>query len=99
MKVLDGPIRSVEGGVEIDVQVVPRASRDAVVGRVGDRIKVSITAPPVDGRANDAIVELFATKVGAAKRDIVLVRGATAKRKTIRIAGITAEQVAHALEL
>ena len=99
MNVGNGPIRSVDGGVEIDVQVMPRASREAVVGLVGERIKVSITEPPVDGRANEAIVELLARKVGVAKRDVALVHGTTGKRKTIRIAGITAEQVAHALGL
>lgn len=85
--------------VEIDVQVVPRASRSRVVGVHGDRLRVQLAAPPVDGAANEALVDLFADLLGLARSQVVLVRGATGKRKTLRVVGVDAPTVAARLSL
>ena len=86
--------RSAAGGgggtsrdLTIDVQVVPRASRAAVGGRVGERLRVAVTAPPVDGAANEAVVQALADAFGVRPRDVTIVRGETGKRKTVRVAG------------
>jgi len=71
----------------IDIQVVPRASRAAVGGRVGERLRVAVTAPPVDGAANAAVVEALADAFGVRPRDVTILRGQTGKRKTVRVAG------------
>jgi uncharacterized protein (TIGR00251 family) len=74
----------------IDVLVVPRASRAAVGPMVGDRLRVAVSAPPVDGAANAAVVEVLAEAFGVRRRDVTIVRGERGRRKTVRIEGATA---------
>ncbi|MSP60299.1 MAG: DUF167 domain-containing protein [Myxococcales bacterium] len=79
-----------EGGViTFDVQVVPRASRDRIGPPLGDRIKVQLCAPPVDGAANDALRALLARALGVARGKVAIVRGETGRRKTVRVEGAT----------
>ena len=76
-----------DGGITFDVQVVPRASRDRLGPVHGDRLKVQLTAPPVDGAANDALVALVAKSLGRPRGDVAIVRGHTGRKKTVRVAG------------
>ena len=62
-------------GARLELLVQPRASRSRVVGPHGDRLKVQIAAPPVDGAANAAVVALVAAEAGVPKRAVTLVRG------------------------
>ena len=78
-----------DGALVIDVVVQPRASRDAVGPVHGDRLKVSVTAPPVDGEANDAVIRTLAAAFGVPRAAVELVRGQTGRRKTVRIHGGT----------
>ena len=81
-------LREHDGGVAFDVLVQPRASR-AKVGPLHDgRLKVAVTAPPVDGEANAAVVELIAKTLGVAKSAVSVVAGASSRRKTIRVDGV-----------
>ena len=81
-------LREHDGGVTFDVLVQPRASR-AKVGPLHDgRLKVAVTAPPVDGEANAAVVELIAKTLGVAKSAVSVVAGASSRRKTIRVDGV-----------
>jgi uncharacterized protein (TIGR00251 family) len=82
--------------VHVDVQVTPRASRSALAGVHDGRLKVQLDAPPVDGAANEALIALFAKLLKVRKRDVVLVRGASSRLKTLAIAGIS-EQALRAL--
>ncbi len=68
-----------------DIQVVPRASRVAVGPAVGDRLRVAVTAPPVDGAANAAVIEALAAAFGVRRAAVGIVRGETGRRKTVRI--------------
>jgi len=88
-----------EGAVDVEVQVVPRASRSRIVGVHGDRLKIQLAAPPVDGAANQALIELFAKAVGVPRRAVKIVRGESSKRKTLRLSGTTIDGVREALEL
>ncbi len=90
---MERAIRATSGGVELDVTVVPRASRSRVVGTLGDRIKVQLAAPPVDGAANDELVALLAELLDVPSRAITIVRGQTSRRKTVRIEGGDAEAI------
>lgn len=75
------------GSVTVDILVQPRASR-AKIGPVHDgRIKVSVTAPPVDGEANAAVIELFAKQLGVPKSAIEVIAGASSRRKRLRVTG------------
>ena len=81
--------------VTIDILVQPRASR-AKIGPMHDgRIKIAVTAPPVDGEANAAVIELLAKRLGIARGNIEVVAGASSRRKTIRIANVTEQQIAE----
>jgi len=71
-----------DGGLLVDIQVVPRASRTAVGPAVGGRLRVAVTAPPVDGAANAAVIEALAEA-------FAVLRGERGRRKTVRIAGAT----------
>jgi uncharacterized protein (TIGR00251 family) len=82
-------LREVPGGVELDLLVQPRASRTQVLGEHGGRLKVALAAPPVDGEANQALVELLASALGARKADVAVLRGESGRRKTVRVAGAT----------
>lgn len=77
----------------IDVLVQPRASRAKIGPRHDGRIKIAVTAPPVDGEANAAVIELLAKSLGVAKSAVEVIAGASSRRKTIRIDGVTAEQI------
>jgi uncharacterized protein (TIGR00251 family) len=84
--------------ITIEILVQPRASR-AKIGPMHDgRIKVAVTAPPVDGEANAAVIELLARRLGIARGDIAVIAGASSRRKTLRIANITAAQIAELVE-
>jgi len=76
-------------GLLVDVQVVPRASRTAVGPAVGDRLRVAVTSPPVDGAANDAVIDALADAFGVRRSAVEIVRGERGRRKTVRIVGAT----------
>jgi len=84
--------------LEIQVLVQPRASRAKIGPRHDGRIKIAVTAPPVDGEANAAVIELLAKSLGVAKSAIEVTAGASSRRKTLRIAGVTAEQIEALIE-
>jgi hypothetical protein len=69
----------------LQVQLQPRASTDALVGPLGKHLKIRITAPPVDGRANDHLIAYLAKLFGIPKSRVVLEQGKTAKRKVVRV--------------
>jgi uncharacterized protein (TIGR00251 family) len=73
--------------LEIRVKAVPGATRDEVVGALGDRLKVRVAQPPEGGRANEAIRALLAERLGVPLRDVEIVQGATNPQKTVRIRG------------
>ncbi|MHB8742251.1 MAG: DUF167 family protein [Sulfuricaulis sp.] len=69
----------------LQVQIQPRASRDAVVGIIGDCVKIRLTAPPVAGKANEHLIAYMARVFGVPKSNVKLEHGRTAKRKLLRI--------------
>jgi uncharacterized protein (TIGR00251 family) len=79
--------------VLVEVHVVPRAARSAVVGEHDGRLKVALDAPPVDGAANAALIALFARLLGLARRDVRLVRGETSRQKLLALHGASAAAV------
>ena len=82
-------VREHEGAVSFDILVQPRASR-AKVGPVhDDRLKVSVTAPPVDGEANAAVIDLLARQLGVPRGAIEIAAGQTGRRKTVRVRGVS----------
>jgi uncharacterized protein (TIGR00251 family) len=82
-----------DGAMTIDIAVKPRSSREGVGPVQGDRLVVSVNAPPVDGKANEAVVRVLAETFGVPRSAVTIVRGETGRKKTIRIASITAAVV------
>ena len=75
-------------GVLFRVRVAPRASREKITGVHDGALKVALTAPPVDGAANLALVKLLAKRLRVARSDVVIVRGESSRDKTVRVSGI-----------
>ena len=73
----------------LDLHVQPGAKRTEAAGRHGDRVKIRLAAPPVDGAANDELMRFLAEAFGVPKRNVEIVSGATARRKRVRIEGAT----------
>ena len=90
-------ITEVEGGATFAVRVVPRASKNEIVGVHGDALKLRLTAPPVEGRANDALIAFLAQRLGVRKRQVEIMTGATSRRKMIRVIGLSAQEVKERL--
>lgn len=85
-------LRQTSHGVQFALKVQPRASRTALLGVLGEAVKLGITAPPVDGKANAAVVEFFAELFDVAKSAVTIVAGETGRNKVIAVRGITVEQ-------
>jgi uncharacterized protein len=83
--------------LRIDILVVPRASRTSVGPMVGDRLRVAVTAPPVDGEANAAVVDAVAKAFDVRRAAVTIVHGERGRRKTLAIEGATADALAAAL--
>lgn len=79
--------------ITFDVLVQPRASRPRFGPRHGDRIKLAVTAPPVDGEANAAVIELVAETFGVPRSAVEVIAGPASRRKTIRVRGATAARL------
>jgi uncharacterized protein len=85
--------------VRIAVRVQPRARKDEIGGERGGVLIVRVTAPPVEGKANDAMRKLLAKRLGIAPGRVSVVRGATGRDKLVEIAGMDAGAVRRALSL
>jgi uncharacterized protein (TIGR00251 family) len=80
-------------GVRFAVHVQPRASRNEIVGEHDGALRVRLAAPPVEGAANEALIELLAKALRVAKRDVRIVTGAASRRKVVEVDGVNAAQV------
>ncbi|OIP94350.1 MAG: YggU family protein [Syntrophobacterales bacterium CG_4_8_14_3_um_filter_58_8] len=87
-------IRETAAGVIFRVRVVPRASRSEVAGVQGDALKLRITAPPVEGKANEECIRLLAETLGVKKGRVAIIAGHASRTKTVVVAGIRPEAVA-----
>jgi len=84
-------------GVIIRVKVVPRSSKNGIAGALNDVIKVNLTAPPVDGAANEALQETLARLCGLRKSDVVIICGQTSRHKRVRLVGANLDNVKKSL--
>jgi uncharacterized protein (TIGR00251 family) len=87
------PLHESGKGVSFAVKVHPRAKKNGITGELGEALKVSLTTPPVDGRANEACIEFFAKLLKVPRSSVTIASGQTSRNKVIRVAGLTAEQV------
>jgi uncharacterized protein len=89
----DRSITEANDGVTFAVCVVPRSSRNQIVGVEGGVVKIKLTAPPVEGAANAALIEFVAEWLGVRRSAVSIVRGDKARNKLVRVNGVTREQV------
>ena len=87
------PVTERDGAVRFAVRVQPRASRSEIVGEHGGALRVRLAAPPVDGAANDALVELLAESLGVPRRAVRIVAGHSSRFKTVEVDGVAADAV------
>ena len=93
------PVHDTPGGAFFAIKVHPRARKNAITGELGDALKVSLTSPPVDGRASQACIEFFAKLLKVPRSSVSIAAGQTSRNKVIRIVGLTAEEVKTRLNL
>jgi len=90
-------LRDVPGGCTLAVRVHPGARRNAITGEHDGALKISLTTPPTDGRANAALIAFLADRFSIPRAQITLVTGATSRSKTFRLNGPTSAEVIAAL--
>jgi uncharacterized protein (TIGR00251 family) len=81
-------IEATPDGVVITVRVIPRAARSGLAGTRGDALLVRLQAPPVEGAANDALIEVLAKALQVPKRAVSIVAGDRSRQKRVRVVGI-----------
>jgi uncharacterized protein (TIGR00251 family) len=91
------PVRDSAQGATFSVKVHPRAKRNAIAGEMGDALKVALTAPPVEGKANEACVAFLAELLGVSRSSVVIVTGESSRQKVVRVAGMSADEVRRRL--
>jgi hypothetical protein len=87
------PVHKTVLGVTFAVKVHPRARKSAITGELGDALKVSITAPPIDGKANEACIEFFANLLKVPRTSVSIAAGQSSRSKVIRVQGLTAMEI------
>jgi hypothetical protein len=87
------PIKDTTSGVAFAVKIHPRARKNAITGEAGEALKLALTAPPVEGRANQACVEFLAGLLRVPRASVTIAAGQSSRNKVIRVAGLSAAEV------
>jgi uncharacterized protein (TIGR00251 family) len=90
-------IRDTPAGATFQVKVQPRAKKNAIVGEVGDALKLALAAPPIEGRANHACIAFLAELLNVPRSSVAIAAGQNSRNKVIRVAGLSAAQVEERL--
>jgi uncharacterized protein (TIGR00251 family) len=93
------PFREVKGGVRIAVRVQPRAAKSECAGLHGSELRIRLTAPPVDGAANEALIRFLADTLGVPARRVTITAGLTSRSKSVLVEGVSAAAAAARLEV
>lgn len=92
-------IEEIKGGVRLHLFIQPKSSKNEIVGPHNGMLKIKITAPPVDGEANQALIEFLSKYLKIAKREITIVKGETGRQKTLDIAGLDLQSAKEKLKI
>lgn len=90
-------IHDTPAGATFAVKIHPRARKNAITGELGDALKLSLTAPPVDGKANEACIEFLANVLNLPRSSVTIASGQSSRSKVIRVAGLSADEVQERL--
>jgi uncharacterized protein len=91
------PLQESAQGISFSVKVHPRARKNAITGTVGDALKLALTAPPVEGRANQAVIEFFADLFDIPRSSVTIASGETSRNKVVRVAGLSRQRLEQCL--
>ena len=91
-------IEPIKGGARLHLFIQPKSSKNQIIGAHNGELKVKITAPPVDGRANEGLIEFFSDFFKIPKRNVVLIKGETGRHKTVDLLGVDCEYVRKLIE-
>jgi uncharacterized protein (TIGR00251 family) len=91
-------VRDTPGGAAFAVKVQPRARKNAITGELDGVLKLALTAPPLDGKANQACIEYLAKLLGVSRSSVTIASGETNRRKVIRVAGLSAAELSRRLD-
>jgi uncharacterized protein len=91
------PIHDFAGGATFAVRVHPRAKKNGITGQIGDALKVSLTTPPVEGRANESCIEFLANLLKVPRSSVTIASGQGSRNKVIRVAGVTGQYIRERL--
>ena len=89
--------RDTAHGATFSVKVHPRARKNAITGEIGDALKLALTAPPVEGAANDACVRFLAELLEVPRSSVTIAAGESSRQKVIRVVGLSAAEVERRL--
>jgi uncharacterized protein (TIGR00251 family) len=92
-------VRQTAASVTFAVKIHPRAKRNAITGEVGDALKMTLIAPPVDGKANQACIDFFAKLLNLPRSSVTIAAGQTSRNKVIRVVGLSAKEVRQRLTI
>ena len=81
--------KQLQNNLTIKIKVEPRSSKSGIVGPYGDSLKVKLTSPPVDGKANKELIALLSKELKVRKKDIEIVSGQSSKNKVVKIIGLS----------
>ena len=91
------PLQESAKGISFAVKVHPRGRKNAITGTVGDALKLALTAPPVEGKANQALIEFFAELFAIPRSSVTIASGETSRNKMVRVAGLSRDSVKQRL--
>lgn len=91
------PVSESAKGVSFSIKVHPRARKNAITGIIGDALKLALTAPPVEGKANQAVIEFFAELFAIPRSSVTIASGETSRNKVVRVTGMSRAAVEQRL--
>ncbi len=87
------PVKETEAGLIFHIRVLPRSSRCEVAGIQDDALKIKITSPPIEGRANEECIRFLADRLKIKKSQVEIIAGHKSKRKTVAVSGVTRKEL------
>lgn len=90
-------IEEMKGGVRLHLFIQPKASKNEIIGPHNGELKIKLTSPPVDGKANAGLIEFLADIFSVPKRRVQLIKGESSRHKTVEIEGVNINQAQEIL--
>jgi len=88
-----------EESATVEVQVMPRASRAGVAGLLGDAVRIRLSAPPLENRANEALVRFLSASLDVPRPSVTIIAGKRGRRKVVRVTGMPRKEIFRRLKL